>query len=119
MFSKQLQYSYLMYMLLRENSDRYLLSDEIVETTNVPKRWGRRLLSNMVSKKLIISVKGKGFCFLRKKITFWDFYVLIEEGTIKCKEVNNIIKSKTEQDYDNILLRIGTNVQEQMKNIKV
>lgn len=120
MFSKQLEYSYLMYMVLKESSCSYLSSEEIIDATNVPKRWGRSLLTNMVSKKIINSSKGKGFYFLRKEISFWEFYILVEENTLK-DEIGSLEKTDDVniKNYKNILLKIGLTVQEEMKNIKI
>lgn len=120
MFSKQLEYSYLMYVVLKETSRSYLSSEEIIEATNVPKRWGRALLSKMVSKNIIASSKGKGFSFVEKELSFWEFYVLVEENTLKNEK---IILQKIDdiniENYRNILLKIGLTVQEEMKNIKI
>ena len=120
MFSKQLEYSYLMYMYLKENPERYIFSDDIIGKTNVPKRWGRILLGNMVSRGLIISKKSKGFMFTERDITFWEFYVLTEENLkSRCEEVNQNIIGKNEKKYQNILLKIGIKVQTEMMNIKI
>ncbi|WP_407538008.1 hypothetical protein [Cetobacterium somerae] len=120
MFSKQLEYSYLMYMYLKENPEKYIYSDDIIEKTDVPKRWGRMLLSNMVSKGLIISKKGRGFMFVEKEMSFWEFYVLTEETSKnQSGNFNQIITDKNEKRYQSILLKIGMKVQNEMMNIKI
>ncbi|MGL5723488.1 hypothetical protein, partial [Cetobacterium sp.] len=75
---------------------------------------------NMVSKKIISSSKGKGFCFVEKELSFWEFYVLVEENTLK-NEATNLkkIDDVNTKSYKNILLKIGLTVQEEMKNIKI
>lgn len=120
MFSKQLEYSYLMYVYLKENPERYIFSDDIIEKTNVPKRWGRILLGNMVSKGLITSKKCKGFMFVEKEMTFWDFYTLTEEISKNQNEkLNHNILDKHRKKYQEILLEIGIKVQKEMININI
>lgn len=120
MFSKQLEYSYLMYMYLKENPERYIFSDDIIGKTKVPKRWGRMLLGNMVSKGLITSKKCKGFMFIEKDISLWDFYVLVEESLKNPKEeFNQDLMGKNEKKYQDMLLEIGIKVQKEMRNIKI
>ena len=120
MFSKQLEYSYLMYMYLKENPTRYVFADEIIEKTNVPNRWGRILLGNLANKKIIISKKGKGFSSCECDISFWKFYAAVEDSSKLEKNLNNPkITSDIEKKYQNILLGIGIKVQYEMMNIKI
>lgn len=122
MFSKQLEYSYLMYMYLKENPEKYIYSNDIIEKTNVPKRWGRMLLGNMVSKGLITSKKGKGFMFIKKELSFWEFYILTEEISKNQNQNQNQNYSRTSQNelkYQNMILEIGIKVQNEMMNMKV
>lgn len=109
-----------MYMYLKENPEKYTFSDNIIMETKVPKRWGRILLGNMVSKGLITSKKCRGFMFVEKDISFWDFYVLIEESLNTSKEeFNQDMMDKNEKIYQNMLLEIGIKIQNEMRNIKI
>ncbi len=120
MFSRQLEYSYLMYMYLKENSLRYVSAEEILKETGVPKRWGRILLGNMVSKQIINSAKGRGYCFIKQEISFWKFYSLIEKTSkTQKKNLDKVFNNKNEKKYRSILLKIGSKLQEEMININI
>lgn len=120
MFSKQLEYSYLMYEYIKENVEDYISGEKIIEGTMVPKRWGRVLLSNMASKKIINSTKGKGFSIATKRLTFWQFYMLVEESTkIQEMDLYKKFKNENEKKYNDILLKIGVKVQQEMESIEI
>lgn len=121
MFSKQLEYSYLMYMYLKKNPCKYIFGDEIIIATKVPKRWGKVLLTNMVSKEIMKSAKGKGFMLKDEDISFWDFYRKVEESTksqLENGESYDVI-TDNHKKYQDILLKIGIKVREEMMNIKI
>lgn len=120
MFSKQLEYSYLMYIYLKKNPARYIFAKEIIEKTNVPNRWGRILLCNLANKKVIISKKGKGFSSYEYDISFWEFYAIVEDSSKSEKNFSNQkISNDIEKQYQNLLLGIATKVQDEMMNIKI
>lgn len=119
-FSKQLEYSYIMYIYLKKHSSRYIFADEIIESNEIPKSWGRVLLTNMVEKKIIQSAKGKGFKIREMDISFWDFYICIEEKTkTQIEDLKRERKYEKENHYQEILLKIGSKVQEEMMKIKI
>lgn len=120
MFSKQLEYSYLMYMYLKQNPARYIFANEIIEKTNVPNRWGRMLLCNLANKNIIVSKKGRGFSSYEYDISFWKFYTAVEDSSkIEKNSYNEKINNEIEKEYQNILLGIGIKVQNEMMNIKI
>lgn len=120
MFSKQLEYSYLMYMYLKQNPARYILADEIIEKVSVPNRWGRLLLWNLANKKIIVSKKGRGFSSYEYDITFWEFYTAVENSSkIESDLYNQTLNNDIEKKYQSILYGIGIKVQDKMMNIKI
>lgn len=117
MFSKQLEYSYILYIFLKNSTLTYLKGEEIIRKTNVPKSWGLRLLTHMVNKNIIGSQKGKGFFSLRDDLNFWEFYTQIE--TLNLENIKLDKSDERRLEYQKIILNIGIEIQEKMKRIKL
>ncbi|WP_438569707.1 hypothetical protein [Cetobacterium sp.] len=117
LFSKQLEYSYLLYILLKESTETYLKGEEIIQKTDVPKSWGLRLLTHMVNRGIIGSQKGKGFFSLSDELNFWEFYVSVE--TLNFESIRSNKSDERRLKYKELILNIGIEVQEKMKQIKI
>lgn len=114
MFSKKLEYGYLIVKALKNTSEITLKSGkEIVEETKVPYNMGLTILTELSTGKLIKSVKGKNGGFYRDKreITLLDLFKVLENK-------KNIDEFKN-NEYKQKILKIGVYILEKMKEIKV
>lgn len=117
-FSKQLEYSYLMYEYIKKNASRHVGAEEIIKATKVPKRWGRTLLCHMATRMIIDSTKGKGYCYIEREISFWEFYILVEPSTVWLN-LNKIYGNECEKKYGDIISRVETKLHQEMQDITI
>ena len=84
----------------------------------MPKRWGKVLLGHMSARKLIGSTKGKGYCYITRNISFWEFYILTE-SPIAWFNLNKTFNSENEKRYSAIISKIESIIHQEMSNIKI
>lgn len=71
----------------------------------------------MVNKNIIGSQKGKGFFSLRGNLNFWEFYTQVE--TLNLENIKLDKNNEERLEYQRIILNIGIEIQEKMKQIKL
>ncbi len=112
MFSKKLEYGYLILKFLKDTNELKLKSGkEIIESTKIPYNMGLSILTELSTGNLIKSIKGKNGGFYRenKDITLLDLFQVLEN--------KKIIKTFSNSEYEKEVLRIGVIVLEKMNEI--
>lgn len=117
--NQETEYAIRMVILCAEHNPNLLSGTFIVETCNVPNRWGKIILTTLCSKKILNSTKGKngGFQLNKapKSISLFDIISIFESiailpDTKQCTS-NELFRSE--------LLNIKSYVETQLKNITI
>lgn len=110
MFSKKMEYGYIILKKLEKITNNELLSGkEILEDTKIPYNMGLGILTELSNAGLIISLKGKngGFILSKEKIYLLDLFIALETN----QKNMNILKSNNNQgdeEYTQKIQKIGT-----------
>ncbi len=110
MFSKKMEYGYIILKKLEKVTNRELLSGkEILENTKIPYNMGLGILTELSNAGLVVSLKGKngGFILSKKRIYLLDLFVALETN----QKNMNILKSETvqgDEEYTQKIQKIGT-----------
>lgn len=115
MFSKKLEYGYLIMKTLKNTNKFNMMSGrDVLSKIKVPANMGLGILSQLANGGVINSVKGKngGFYREKKEITLFQLFYILEANKIN-------IKDYLDTEYQKEILDIGLLVLEKMKTIKV
>lgn len=116
MFSKKLEYGYIILKLLKNSSEFNKFSGKyIVEQGNIPTNMGLGILSELSRGGLIKSLKGKNGGFYRepeRDITLFELFQVLENQ-------GNNIKYFFNDEFKKDIVYIGAIVMQEMTNIKI
>lgn len=115
MFSKKLEYGYLIMKTLKNTSKTNMISGkDIIKKANIPLNMGLSILSELSNGGLIYSVKGKkgGFYRNSQEISLFQLFFILENNIIKLQKVSN-------SEYQNEIMKIAIVVLNKMKEVKV
>lgn len=110
MFSKKMEYGYIILKKLEKITNNELLSGkEILNNTKIPYNMGLGILTELSNAGLIISIKGKngGFLLSKEKINLLDLFIALESNQ---KNINTLQlnKSQNNEEYDKKIQKIGS-----------
>lgn len=115
MFSKKLEYGYLIMKTLK-NTDKFNMMSgrDILSQAKIPTNMGLGILSQLANGGVICSAKGKNGGFYRKpqEINLFQLFYILEANKIN-------IKNYLDEEYQKEMLNIGLLVLDKMKTIKV
>lgn len=115
MFSKKLEYGYLIMKTLKNTNKYNMMSGrDILTKAKIPTNMGLGILSQLANGGVICSAKGKNGGFYRKSqdINLFHLFYILETNKINVKDYLDI-------EYQKEMLNIGLLVLEKMKTIKV
>lgn len=116
MFSKKLEYGYVILKLLKTSNKNNMISGkDLITESKIPFNMGLGILTELSRGGLIKSIKGKNGGFYRepeKEITLFDLFQVLENQGNK----NNFFFS---EDFQREVVHIGLMVMKEMANIKI
>ncbi len=87
--TKETDYAFriVLFLSMNQESEKKFNGDELVEVNQIPKNLGKRILTKLADKGIIISKKGIGGGFIlgkdRKEITLFDVMSTVENMDFK------------------------------------
>lgn len=115
MFSKKLEYGYIIMKTLKNTNKFNMMSGkDILAKAKIPTNMGLGILSQLANGGIICSTKGKngGFYRTSQELTLFHLFYILETNKIT-------VKSYLDIEYQKEMLNIGLLVLEKMKAIKV
>lgn len=109
MFSKKMEYGYIILKKLKNTTDNKVLSGkEILENTQIPYNMGLSILTELSSAGLLISTKGKngGFILHKETVYLLDLFIALEANK-KNISVSQLDRVQSNKEYHKKLQKIG------------